>query len=173
VFVFVQFRDTGPASGPAVRVGMRKAEAACNASATSADCMPRVTFLDTSGKFFTPETLAGKVVVENFWATWCGPCSQEIPDLAAAYRRFRDRDVVMLGVMTDEPTEAALAAFAKDHGINYPIVRGDADLEHAFGSPDALPTTFIYDKTGHVRYARPGTISSRELDRLLETLVAE
>jgi peroxiredoxin len=168
VLVFVQFRG---ASGPAVRVGVKKAEATCRVG--TADCLPNLAVLDLDGNVYETAQMAGKVVVINFWATWCRPCEAEIPDLAAAYRRTKDRGVVMLGILADAPSDPVLRGFLKDHGVNYPIVRSDPELQQAFGEPDALPTTFIYDKRGHVRYARPGTVSSRELDRLLDTLVAE
>jgi thiol-disulfide isomerase/thioredoxin len=164
-FVFLQFRE--PHGG--VGVGVRKAEAACREA--SPDCLPKLTFVDTEGRALPPEALAGKVVVINFWATWCRPCLAEIPDLAAVYARYKDRGVVLLGLITDAVPDEALASFARDHGINYPIVRADDALLEAFRSPEALPTTFVYDRHGHAAYVRPGQIEQRRLERLLDELL--
>jgi thiol-disulfide isomerase/thioredoxin len=173
VLVFVRFRGLpGEAGGGGVAVGVDRAEATCTDGATA--CLPKIPFVEaTGGGVVTPESLAGKVVVVNFWATWCQPCLGELPDLVAAFRRYRDRGVVLLGVLADDPAAGSLAAFAADHGIDYPIVRGDAAVSHAFGDPDALPTTFGYDRHGRARYARPGAISGRQLTRLLDELVGE
>jgi thiol-disulfide isomerase/thioredoxin len=167
VFGFVRFRGAG---GGGVDVGLPRAEA-CRAG--TPDCLPRLTMIDTAGAALTPEALAGKVVVVNVWATWCPPCRAEIPDLAAVHARYHDRGLVLIGLLTDDPPDAALAAFAADHGLTYPIVRADDELRAAFGDPAELPTTFVYDRSGRARYARPGAVTSRSLGRLVERLLAE
>lgn len=169
VFVFVQFQHGS--DGAAVRVGLGRAEAACSEEAPR--CLPKVTYLDTKGQAYPPEALASKVVVVNVWATWCRPCIMEIPDLAAAYRRYRDRGVVMLGLMADDVGDAELDRFTSQNGINYPIVPLDDDLARAFDYPQALPTTFIYDKRGHMRYGQPGMISVEKLESTIEQLLGE
>src|SRR5687768_16439640 len=95
VFVFVEFRGGGRGEDAGMRVGLRKAEASSNEA--SPKCLPRMTMIDTAGMAWTPESLAGKVVVVNVWATWCRPCIFEIPDLIQVHRAYRDRGVVLLG----------------------------------------------------------------------------
>jgi thiol-disulfide isomerase/thioredoxin len=169
VFVFVEFQHGS--EGTRVKVGLGRAEAACTEQAPR--CLPRVTYRDTSGQAWPPDALAGKVVVVNVWATWCRPCTMEIPDLAAIYRRYKDRGVVLLGLMTDDVGDEDLAAFVSEHGINYPIVPMDGDLARAFDYPQALPTTFIYDRRGHMRYGRPGLITADQLESTLDDLLRE
>lgn len=164
VFLFLQFKGDGSAA-----VGLRKAEAACTGK--SPTCLPHVTLVDSAGAVHPPEELAGKVVVINFWATWCEPCRREIPDLAAIYARYKDRGLILIGVMADAPSDERLAAFVAEHGVNYPIVRGDRELLRMFEDPENLPTTFIYDRSGHSRYAEPGALTAAELDALLVDLI--
>ncbi len=171
VFVFVEFRGGDGEGGGGMRVGMRKAEAAC--SEASPQCLPRLTLIDTDGTAWTPEALAGKVVVVNVWATWCKPCVTEIPDLAQVYKIYKDKGVVMLGVLDDNADDATAISFAAERGINYPIVRMDNDLFKALDQPAKLPTTFVYDKSGHLRYGDSGMVTRAQLGALLDELVAE
>ncbi|HYU15532.1 MAG TPA: TlpA disulfide reductase family protein [Candidatus Acidoferrum sp.] len=169
VFVFVQFQHGG--KGSVVRVGMGRAEAACSEEAPR--CLPKTTFLDTTGQAWPPEALADKVVVVNVWATWCRPCAMEIPDLAAVYSRYKGRGVVLLGLQADEASGKELDAFVSSHGINYPIVPMDEPIARLFDYPQALPTTFIYDRRGHMRYGRPGIITADQLESTLDQLLGE
>jgi thiol-disulfide isomerase/thioredoxin len=168
VLLFVQFQQGG--EGPAVKVGIGKAEAACTDETPR--CLPKITFTDRAGTQWSPESLAGKVVVVNVWATWCRPCALEIPDLVDVYRRYEDKGVVLLGLMTDNVSDEELARFRSQFGINYPIVQMDEELGRAFGYPQALPTTFIYDRGGHMTYGKPGMISDETLEASLDKLLA-
>ena len=165
VFIFVQFQHGG---GKGVRVGLNKAEA-CTEVAPR--CIPKMTFIDTTGMAFPPDTLAGKVVIVNFWATWCRPCAVEIPDLVDVYRRYKDKDVVMLGLLADDVNDQELELFIKQYGVNYPVVLVDDDIAKAFDYPEALPTTFIYDRRGHMEYGRPGLVSAGQLESTVDRLL--
>lgn len=156
-----------------VKVGIRSAEACSKTD--SADCMPDLSYLDTEGTAWTRESLAGKVVMINFWATWCAPCKYEIPALSAAYKEFADDGFVLLGVMMDhdEVSGEQLTEFAKSVGLAYPIVPIDGDIWSAFDAPDALPMTFIYDRAGKLRVQHRGALSESQLDSVVEELLAE
>ena len=171
VFAFVEFRGGGEQGGGGVAVGVRKAEAACNDAAPQ--CMPRLTLIDHDGNAWTPEKLAGKVVVVNVWATWCKPCVKEIPDLVRVYKDYKDKGVVMLGVLDDNADDATAVSFAAERGINYPVVRMDDDLYRALDTPSMLPTTFVYDKSGHLRYGESGVVRPPQFTALLDELLAE
>ncbi len=154
-----------------VSIGTRPAAAACNKN--TLDCKPKLTFVDTAGEAYPPDAVAGKILVVNFWATWCHPCQQEIPSFSRVYSKFKGQDVVMLGVMTDSPDPQQLLNFESDHELLYPVVRADRDILLQFEYPDAIPTTFVYDRTGNLRTSHRGPMSEDELTSLLFQLLAE
>jgi thiol-disulfide isomerase/thioredoxin len=120
--------------------------------------------VDTSGK---PQRLAdfkGHWVVLNFWATWCVPCIQEIPEIAAFRREHPE--VVVIGVAIDVHDAAKVRAFANKVGHEYPLVLSNDAVEKQLGEPKALPTTRIYDPSGKIVYDKPSRVDRR----LLETL---
>jgi thiol-disulfide isomerase/thioredoxin len=167
VLLFVQTSGTGKKTS--ISLGAPpKAAAACT---SGADCLPKVQFVDTNGKTYTPSQLAGKVVFVNFWATWCGPCQKEIPAFSEIYNRYKDKDVIFLGVMTDNPDAQTLLNFASDYNMSYPVVRSNQDLMLAFGYPDALPTTFVYDRTGKQFTRHVGPLSEATLTGILKDLL--
>lgn len=138
------------------------------------ECLPDVKYIDTHGAAHTPESMKGKVVVINFWATWCAPCKKEIPDLSKLYLKFKDKGIVMLGVLTnDNPTDDELLNFTSDYELEFPVVRQTSDILVSFNYPQALPTTFIYDRSGRrVGKPRVGAIRPDELAATLEKLTA-
>ncbi|MEO5719116.1 MAG: TlpA disulfide reductase family protein [Chthoniobacterales bacterium] len=98
----------------------------------------------------------GKVVVLNFWATWCPPCRREIPDLVALQKQYAGKGLVIVGVSLDEGGPATVTPFVKKMGINYPVVMGDQKTAAAYGGIEVVPTTFIIDKTGRIAAVRQG-----------------
>ena len=174
IFLFVHL-SSDPKKG--IELGTTAA-AACDKG--SRDCLPDVTFTDTQGHAFTGKELAGKVVVVNFWATWCHPCEKEIPDLSRAYDKYKAKGVVFLGVMADQPTPDAqvLLNFQSDHEMTYPVVRVNPELLQSFDYPENLPTTFVFDRSGHrvdvdhnQRFFHLGAISEERLSKLLDSLI--
>ena len=137
------------------------------------DCLPEVNYTDTAGTAYTAASLAGKVVVVNFWATWCKPCLREIPDLSKIYDQYKTRGLVMLGIMTDDPDHNTLLNFQSDNEMSYPIVRANSDIMVSYSYPGALPTTFVYDRGGKQIYSHVGPLRVEQLDRILEPLLAE
>jgi thiol-disulfide isomerase/thioredoxin len=175
IFLFVHL-SSDPKKG--IEIGAKSASA-CEKG--SRDCLPDVTYVDTNGKAYTTKELAGKVVVVNFWATWCHPCEKEIPDLSRVYDKYKAQGVVILGVMADQPTPDAqtLLNFQSDHEMTYPVVRVNPDILLSFNYPESLPTTFIFDRGGHridvdnnQQFFHLGAISERRLSSVLDTLVA-
>jgi len=111
----------------------------------------------------------GKVLVVNFWATWCGPCREEIPDLIRLHERFGKEPVAIIGLAIDQPD--AVRGFVKEFGINYPMLVGGfsaLDLARAAGNPYAvLPFTVIIDRQGKIAQAHVGRIPAERLDELI------
>jgi peroxiredoxin len=169
IFLIVQMSSVNEKGQ--VRVGARPAAAACND--TSKGCLPKLTFVDTTNNAFPPESLAGKVVVVNFWATWCRPCNAEIPAFSRVFEHFKGQDLVMLGVMTDDPDAQTLLNFTSDHELLYPVVRADRDILSAFEYPEAIPTTFVFDRKGTQRTFHRGAMSEQDLTKTIEQLLAE
>jgi len=100
---------------------------------------------DLDGKLIDSASLGGKVVLVNFWATWCPPCRAEIPDLVALQDKYRDH-LLIIGVLQDEVPVEAVRRFAAEFKINYPIVRLTPDIERIFPHVFALPTTFVINR---------------------------
>jgi thiol-disulfide isomerase/thioredoxin len=168
IFLFVHL--SGDPSKP-VSIGAAKA-AACN---KGEKCLPDVRFIDTNGTAYTYEQLRGKVVVVNFWATWCKPCLKEIPAFSRVYDKYKPRGVMFLGVLTgDQATADELLNFASDNEMTYPIVRESSDIRMSFiDDMDNLPTTLIFDRGGKQIYGRAGGLSEQRLSELIEPLVAQ
>lgn len=168
IFLFVHLSNDP--SKP-VSIGTQKA-AACT---KGEKCLPDVRFIDTNGTAYTHDQLKGKVIVVNFWATWCKPCTKEIPAFSKVYDRYKERGVVFLGVLTgDQATSDELLNFASDNMMTYPIVRESSDIRMSFiDDMDNLPTTLIFDRAGKQIYGRAGGLTEQRLSELLEPLVAQ
>ncbi len=124
--------------------------------------LPELTMQTLDGRTITSEDLRGKVTLVNFWATWCGPCRAEIPDLIRLQERYPD-DLQIIGVSEDEGPTGIVERFAAQFGINYPIVMTTPELDRAFPGVMALPTSFIVDPDlrvvrTHVGLVNPGIL---------------
>ena len=153
---------------------------------------PDVTLTTLSGETFRLSDYRGKVVVLNFWATWCPPCRLEIPHFVDLYEAYKDQGVVVVGVSLDRGGTAVVQAFARQHGITYPVAMASGEVVRAFsrlqgipttrsgggrisvddGNIQAIPTTFVIDQDGriyrkHVGYRERKHLEP-ELTRLLE-----
>jgi thiol-disulfide isomerase/thioredoxin len=105
-----------------------------------------------------PVTLAdahGKVVLLNFWATWCGPCRAEIPDLIELQTKYTNR-LQIIGLTVDEDDAAAVKKVVEETGINYPVAMASSDLRMKYGGITALPTSFMLDAEGRVMQKHEG-----------------
>ena len=119
---------------------------------------------DTAGKSHRLADYKGRWVVLNFWATWCVPCIQEIPEIAEFARTYPR--VAVIGVAMDADNPGKVKQFAKKTGHDFPLVLADAAVEKQLGEPKALPTTRIYDPSGKVVYDRPGRVTVKSLEEL-------
>ena len=130
-----------------------------------------VSMEDLDGHTITTDDLLGKVTLVNFWATWCGPCRAEIPDLVQLQARYPDH-LQVIGVSTDEGPTQIVKDFATEYGINYPVVMTTPELNQAFPGVMALPTSFIVDTEGRVVKTHVGLISPGVLEQETRFLAA-
>jgi thiol-disulfide isomerase/thioredoxin len=101
------------------------------------------------GKDLTLEASHGKVILLNFWATWCGPCREEIPELIALQNRYKDR-LQIIGLVVDDDDEKEIRSVIATEGINYPVALADPEIRFAYGGIAALPTVFVINAEGRV-----------------------
>lgn len=114
--------------------------------------VPNFSFTDASGQSTTFDSFKGKVTVINFWATWCGPCKVELPDLIELSKEYESRNVKFIGISTDRGGDVVedVRAFIEKAGIPYQIVISNDEIESAYGNIHAIPTTFILDENGNI-----------------------
>ena len=112
---------------------------------------PDFTLNTTDGKSITLSGYKDKVIILNFWATWCPPCRAEIPDFIELYREYKDKGLVILGVSLDRGDPAVLAEFIKSNNITYPVVAGNDSVAGSFGGIQGIPTTFIINRDGNIK----------------------
>jgi thiol-disulfide isomerase/thioredoxin len=103
--------------------------------------------------------LRGKVVIINFWATWCPPCREEIPDLIALQNKYKDK-LQIIGVSQDSGSLDEVRRFATANGMNYPIVMSSPEIEKLFPGIYALPTSFVVDRDGRIAQKHIGLLNA-------------
>ena len=164
VLVVTAKNDEG---GPSLGVG--SPASACRPGAP--DCLPEVEGVRLDGQAFATKDLKGKVVLVNFWATWCPPCVKEIPVLEASWKKHGKDGYVVIGMLTsDMASDDEARDFALRAGITYPIARARGPIEAAFGYPHSFPTSFLYGPDGRLVAKFSGELSEARLGDKLEPL---
>ena len=122
---------------------------------------------DLAGKQVKLSDYRGKVVLVNFWATWCGPCQYEIPIFVELKRKFHKRGLEVIGISMDEGSQQQMVEFVRQYEINYPVVMGAFAKLDAFGQISGLPTSFIIDRNGRIHSRHQGLLGLNEIERQL------
>jgi len=161
-------RGTGGGSDPTIG-----ATRATPQPCVGADCLPQIDLKDVMNQTYPAASLRGKVVVINFWATWCKPCKKEIPAFSRVFDRYKDQGVAMFGIAQEDIATVDLLNFASDFEMSYPILLVDDLLARNFGLAGNIPTTYIYDKTGKKVVSRVGGLEESELEFELQRLLAQ
>ncbi len=126
---------------------------------------PKWTLKDLNGAVVSSEQFKGKVVVVDFWATWCPPCREEIPGYIELADKYAKDGLVIVGVSLDQAGVDVVKAFAARSKITYPLVMGDDAAVTAFGGVEALPTTFLIDRDGQVRDRKVGMVEKEDYEK--------
>jgi thiol-disulfide isomerase/thioredoxin len=136
------------------------------------ETLPDFSYPDLAGQQRRASEWADKVVVLNFWATWCPPCREETPLFVELQERYRDAGVQFVGIAIDD--QAPTEEFAASYGINYPILMGDMQavtLSKRLGNRfEGLPFTVVADRDGRIEVRRSGEIKREQLEPLLQQL---
>lgn len=140
-----------------------------------AQSAPNFTLQDLSGKEVSLRQHKGKIVLLDFWATWCAPCRRTIPELVRIQEKYRDQGLIILGISVDDPQRIgvkSLLAFKKQFKINYSILRADHNVTRAYFRTGQipLPTLFIIDREGRVVDSIAGN-NPRAVERSLNKLI--
>ena len=148
------------------------------ASAETASCMANAkpanfdfTMKDLDGREVSLSSYKGKIVLLNFWATWCGPCKAEIPGFVELQEKYKD-DLVIVGFSVDDPADKA-KAFAAEYKMNYPILLGEGreDVQESYGPIWGIPASFLISKDGRVCRKHlgiaPTSVFEREIGALM------
>jgi len=109
---------------------------------------PGFTLVDVNGRQVSLADFTGKVVILDFWATWCPPCKREIPDFIKLQSEYGSKGVQIVGIALDQPEK--VRSFVRDNGMNYPVLLGTEEVSAHYGGVESIPTTFIIDKAGRI-----------------------
>jgi thiol-disulfide isomerase/thioredoxin len=131
---------------------------------------PDFTLLSTEGKDIKLSSYKGKVVILDFWATWCGPCRKGIPDLVELQKEF-GKDIVVIGISLDQDTKGEVVPFMQHFGINYPIAYGTLEVTQQYGGVEAIPTSFVINKNGEIVDRHVGLVPKSEYSDLINKLL--
>jgi cytochrome c biogenesis protein CcmG/thiol:disulfide interchange protein DsbE len=132
---------------------------------------PDFTLKDGEGRDVRLSDFRGKVVLLNFWATWCGPCKIEMPWFVDFQRKYKDRGFSVVAVSLDEEGWEVVRPFAEDLKLNFPVLLGNDELAEQFGGIQALPTTLIIDKEGRVYSTHMGLVSMSDYEDEIKKLL--
>lgn len=142
-------------------------------SSPGAKPAPSFTLRDLNGKQVSLLDFKGKVVILDFWATWCGPCVIEIPHFIELYKQYKDQGFTMVGISLDRGGIGAVEAFVRKYKVNYPILMTDGRVDGVYGGIKYIPTTFVIDAASNIRQKYVGYKDKAVFEANIKALLAE
>jgi cytochrome c biogenesis protein CcmG/thiol:disulfide interchange protein DsbE len=139
----------------------------------SAKSAPSFTLQDLNGKQVSLSDFKGKVVILDFWATWCPPCVKEIPHFIALYEQYKDQGFAIVGISVDREGISVVKSFARKYQVNYPILMTDGQVDKAYGGIPSIPTTFVIDSAGNIRQKYVGYRDKAVFEADIKALLEE
>lgn len=127
--------------------------------------------VDHSLPTVSSEAFKGKVLLVNFWATWCPPCRQEIPSLIRLHEENSDKGFSVIGISMDKSAPDKVAKFVKKIGVNYPMALGTNEIATSFGASGAIPSTFLVDASGMIVKKYPGYTTYEKMAKDLKEVL--
>ncbi len=134
---------------------------------------PDFALKDADGRTVHLSDYRGKVVVLDFWATWCGPCKVEVPWFTEFEQKNKGKGFAVLGVAMDDEGWAAVKPFVKELNVNYRVVLGDDKTAEQYGGIEALPTTYLIDREGRIAATHIGLTPRKEFENAIEQLLQD
>ena len=141
--------------------------------ASGNSALPSFHLATLDGRSISTGELRGHVVLVNFWATWCPPCRLEMPGFQAVYDRKKADGFVVLGISTDAGGPDAVRGFLAERAITYPVAMASGGVAQRLGGVNLLPTSFLIDRQGRIRYEVRGIFASVALERAVDRLLSE
>lgn len=157
----------------AIGCGAGESQAAKSAKPSARPVAADFTLSDLEGNPVRLSSLKGKVVLLDFWATWCPPCREEIPHFRDLYAAYRPNGLEVVGISLDQGGQEVVRPFVKEYQVNYPIVMGDSRVVQAYGGIRGIPTTFLIDKKGQIARRYVGYHSKETFEQQIQLLLSE
>ena len=164
---------------PALAIIAGLASASCSKTSTGTaaeatddrEAAPVWTLSDVNGNPVSSESFKGKVVVVDFWTTWCPPCREEIPHYVEMQKQLGPEGLVIVGISLDARGPSVVKPFMEKFGINYTVVMDDGEVSEAFGGIEAIPTTFVIDRQGRIASKKIGYETREQFQRRILPLL--
>jgi len=134
---------------------------------------PELTLKDLNGRTIRLSNYHGKVVLINFWATWCPPCRAEMPDLIRLQRKHGKEGLQIIGITYEPENKTRVRRFASRLKVNYPIILGTPEIEGRFSSDENLPLTVVINRDGQIVEVISGILLRKEFDEKIKPLLKE
>jgi thiol-disulfide isomerase/thioredoxin len=150
----------------------RNASASGGVAVTASDlpAAPELSLTDINGAALHTASFKGKVVLVNFWAAWCAPCAEEVPQFIALEKKYQDQGLQVIGVSVEDDPESLLRFYRK-YRMNYPVLAGDLKIADAFGGVLGLPTTFLIGRDNRIHGKHNGATDFSTLEREVVALL--